>query len=710
MKFKILLLAFLFVVSGVEAQKTLSLKDAVLGAATYLRPQMPRQLEWRDSQHVLMVKKDTLFQFDLKTEKTEKLMTLTDLSAAVQKAGLDGLKYFPRFSVIGENNISFEASHQLVVINLQSKAVETQISYPENAENTDYFAANKTLAYTVKNNLFVATTSESHQVTSDENEYILNGQAVSRNEFGISKGTFWSPKGHLLAFYHMDETKVGDYPLVDYMTREATLDNIKYPMAGMTSQIVKLGIYNPATKQVNYINTGGEPDHYLTNISWAPDEKSIFIFELNRDQNHMQLNQYDVASGERIKTVLEERDPKYVEPLHPAVFSKTDPDKFYYQSRKDGWNHVYRCSVSTGEVTQITRGNWEVTNLLGFGKDEKNMFFESTEKSPVERQLYEVNLRSGKMVRLTRDEGTHAGKLSPDGQHLVDVWSDTEVPGKVGIIRVQKDQEKTIFEAENTLRDYDLGENTIFTIKAADGKTDLYCRMIKPNNFDPNKKYPVVVYVYGGPHAQMVNKTWKNQAGWWQYYMASKGYISFTVDSRGSDNRGKAFEDVIHRQLGVVETADQMKGIEYLESLPYVDINRIGVHGWSYGGFMTLNLKLKHPEIFKVAVAGGPVVDWSMYEVMYGERYMDTPQENPEGYKNANMLNYVENLQGKLMLIHGLQDQTVVMQHSIKFLKKCVDLEKQVDFFVYPTHEHNVVGKDRVHLMEKVSEYFLDNL
>lgn len=710
MKFKIFLLAFLFAVSGVEAQKTLSLKDAIWGAATYLRPEMPRQLEWSDSQHYLIVKKDTLLQCEIRNEKPVKLMTLAELSEKMQKAGLEELKYFPRFSVINENKISFEASHHLIVLSLPDQTIETNISYPEDAENTDYSNGNKTVAYTVKNNLFIAGVTETHQISSDENEYILNGQAVARNEFGIDKGTFWSPQGHLLAFYHMDETKVGDYPLVDYMTREATLDNIKYPMAGMTSQIVKLGIYNMTTKQVSFIKTGGEPDHYLTNISWAPDEKSIFIFELNRDQNHMQLNQYDVASGELIKTVLEESDPKYVEPLHPAIFSKTDPDKFYYQSRKDGWNHVYRCSVSTGQITQITRGNWEVTDFLGFDKDEKNMFFESTEKSPVERHLCEVNLRSGKMARLTQDEGTHAGKLSPDGQHLIDVWTDTEVPGKVGIITVKKDQEKTIFVAKNTLKDYELGENTVFTIKAADGITDLYCRMIKPNNFNPNKKYPVIVYVYGGPHAQMVNKTWKNEARWWQYYMASKGYISFTVDNRGSANRGKAFEDVIHRQLGVVETADQMKGIEYLESLPFVDITRIGVHGWSYGGFMTLNLKLKHPKIFKVAVAGGPVVDWSMYEVMYGERYMDRPQENPDGYEKTNMLNYVENLQGKLMLIHGLQDQTVVMQHSIKFLKKCVDLGKQVDFFVYPTHPHNVRGKDRIHLMEKVSEYFLDNL
>lgn len=711
MRLNILLFVFFFIVSAAKAQQTMSLKDAILGANTYLRPEMPEQLQWKDALHYAMVKGDSLVQYDIKNHKPEVVLTLAELNSAIGKNGLNEVKSFPHFSFLNETQIGFKTSNHFVAMNLVNKSVDLSVEYPKNAANTDFCKENQELAYTVKNNLFIAGASDSTQITSDTNEHIINGgSAVHRNEFGISKGTFWSPNGHLLAFYHMDETMVGDYPLVDYMTREAELVNIKYPMAGMASHQVTLGIYNLATKQVIYLKTGGTPDHYLTNISWSPDEKSIFIFELNREQNHMKLNQYDVASGELMKTILEEQDSKYVEPLHPLVFSKTDPDKFYYQSRTDGWNHVHACRVKSGQIAQVTKGEWKVTEVLGFDKDEKNMFFEATKESPIERQLYEINMHSGKIVRLTKDAGTHSGQLSPDGQNLIDTWESTEVPGKVGIISVKKEQETNIFEAKNTLKDYTLGENTVFTIKAADGKTDLYCRMIKPNNFDPAKKYPVIVYVYGGPHVQLVNKTWKNGARWWQYYMATKGYIAFTADSRGSDGRGKAFEDVIHRQLGVIETADQMKGIDYLKALSYVDTTRIGVHGWSYGGFMTLNLKLKHPEIFKVAVAGGPVVDWSLYEVMYGERYMDTPEENPEGYKNANMLNYVDRLDGKLLIIHGLQDQTVVMQHSIQFLKKCVDLGKQVDFFVYPTHEHNVRGKDRLHLMEKVSDYFLDNL
>ena len=708
-QFTFLLILF-FIVSGVSAQKTLSLKDAILGASSNLKTQMPEQIKWRDANRFVMVKDSILLQQEIQKKDQTKILSLSELNTAIKASRQKAVKTFPRFSFINSAQIWFRAANQIVILNLDTKKVIQNIEYPEDAENLDFCTTNSTLAYTINNNLFTTETSGIQQITNDQNPHIINGKSVHRNEFGIDKGTFWSPAGTKLAFYHMDETMVGDYPLVDYMTREAELVNIKYPMAGMTSHQVKLGIYDLTTKQTVYLKTGEPLDHYLTNISWSPDEKSIFIQELNREQNHMKLNQYDAATGEFIKTILEETDDKYVEPVHPILFSKIDPEKFYYQSRRDGWNHVYQCTVKGGIVGQITKGDWEVTELSGFDTKEENMFFEATKESPIERHFYRINLRSGKTDRLTADAGTHSDMLSPDQQNILDRWTSTNNPGQLDLISVKKGGRQILSQAENTLKDFDLGENTVFTIKAADGVTDLYCRMIKPNNFDPAKKHPVIVYVYGGPHAQLVNKTWQNDARWWQYYMASKGYIAFTVDSRGSENRGKSFENVIHRQLGVIETADQMKGIDYLKSLPYVDANRIGVHGWSYGGFMTLNLKLKYPETFKVAVAGGPVVDWSMYEVMYGERYMDMPQENPEGYKNANMLNYVDKLNGKLMIIHGAQDPTVVMQQSMQFLKKCIDLDKQVDFFVYPTHEHNVRGIDRIHLMEKISTYFLENL
>lgn len=710
MKRYLLLPIFLLIIFTSQAQQTMSLKDAILGAGSYLKPKMPGQLQWKNNETYVFVLDSVLYESNTKDNQRKQILTLGELNKKLEAAGIEPIHRFPAFSFINESKIWFLTAQKVVLFSLNDLTVAGQIEFEKGAANQDYCKTNDKVAYTIENNLFISGASGKEQITNEENMHVVNGQSVHRNEFGIKKGTFWSPNGNYLAFYRMDETMVGDYPLVDYMAREATLNNVKYPMAGMVSHEVTLGIYNLATKNTVFLKTGEPADHYLTNICWSPDEKNIYIAELNREQNDMKLNCYDASSGEFVKTVLEETNPKYVEPMNPIVFSKADPTKFYMQTKRDGWNHVYLYDINGKLIRQVTTGNWEVTGVLGFDAKEQNMFFEATKESPLERNLYKVSMKDGKFEKLSSKAGTHAGVLSPDQQFMLDSWTSTDVPGKLDLITVRKNQQKTIFEAENTLKNYELGENTVFTIKAADDSTDLYCRMIKPNNFDPAKKYPVIVYVYGGPHAQLVNKTWLNDARWWQYYMASKGYIAFTVDSRGSDNRGAKFENIIHRNLGVIETADQMKGIEYLKSLPFVDVNRIGVHGWSYGGFMTLNLKLKHPEVFKVAVAGGPVVDWKMYEVMYGERYMDTPQENPEGYKNANMMNYVDQLQGKLMIIHGVQDQTVVMQQSMQFLKKCIDEGKQLDFFVYPTHEHNVRGKDRVHLMEKVSNYFFDNL
>jgi dipeptidyl-peptidase 4 len=569
----------------------------------------------------------------------------------------------------------------------------------------------KFVAYTIGDDLYVSFADENEvRITNDGGNGIVNGKSVHRNEFGISNGIYASPKGNYIAFYRMDESMVTDYPIVDFMTRVAEHTPVKYPMAGMNSHHVTVGIFNIATGKTHFLNTGEPLERYFTNISWSPDEQSIFIAELNREQDHMKLNRYDVASGEMVQTLFEEQHEAYVEPLHPLLFSKVNENEFYYLSRRDGWFHVYKYSASGELKAQLTKGEWETSRIIGFSENEKYLFVEAHKESPLELHIYCVETKSGKMEKLTDVEGVHKGILSKQGSYVIDRFSAPEIPSQTGLISANGKNRRILHTADDPLKNHQLGENRLVPVLSADGKTELTGRLILPVDFDPAKKYPVIVYVYGGPHSQLVDKSWLNGANWWQYYMASKGYIAFTMDNRGTNNRGRAFETSIHRQLGVLETADQMKGIEYLRSLSYVDTERIGVHGWSYGGFMTLNMMLQHPGVFKVGVAGGPVVDWSMYEIMYGERYMDRPQENPEGYRETNMLNHVENLEGDLMLVHGVQDDVVVMQHSIQFLRECIKQEKQVDFFVYPTHPHNVRGKDRVHLMEKVSRYFIEKL
>ncbi len=687
--------------------KQMSLEDAIWGRYTYLRPESVNGLSWRTDGAYTVVEENALVEIDAKSGEKQTVLTIDQLNEITN----GDFKRFPSYAWNSENELLIRIQQSFLVIDLAKKQLNYEIVVPEGAEDLNFSKEGKFVAYVQDKNLFVVDAeNKTTQITTDGGNGIVNGMTVHRNEFGISGGIFISPKANFIAFYRKDESMVKDYPLVDFMAREAEYTPVKYPMAGMASHHVTLGVYDIASGKTVFLKTGEPLDHFLTNVAWSSDERHIYMAELNREQNHMQLNCYDVANGERLKTLFEEQSDTYVEPLFPIQFSKVDPNEFYYLSRQNGWFHVYKYNTDGKLLQQITKGEWEVTSVLGFDEKEKQLFVEGTLDDPLQNNIYKVDVKSGAATRLSSEEGIHHGILSPNTTYVIDRWNATSVPGKVDLVSTKGKLLRNVFTANNPIVDYELGENKLVTLKTRDGKYDLYGRLILPTNFDPAKKYPVVVYVYGGPHSQLVNKSWHNQARWWQYYMASKGYIAFTLDNRGTSNRGRSFEIAIHRQLGVLETEDQMQGIDYLKSLPYVDADRIGVHGWSYGGFMTLNLMTRHPEVFKVGVAGGPVVDWSMYEIMYGERYMDMPQENPEGYEETNMTNHIKDLEGKLMLIHGVQDETVVMQHSMKYLRECVKEGKQVDFFAYPIHPHNVRGKDRIHLMQKVSQYFFDYL
>ena len=703
-----IVILFLFLSQFAQGQlKQITLFDAAFGVSI----ETLSGLAWQNETTFTFRKGDTLWSENANTG----IQTMVILPGEIDEIIKDetGISYrrFPAYRWLNTNEILIHNSNYFVVIDLRQKQIIYRIELPENAENPVFNASGKLVAFTVGDDLFAAfPDGKTIRLTNDGSNGIVNGKSVHRNEFCIESGIFVSPNGNFIAFYRKDESMVHDYPLVNYMARQAEYTSIKYPMAGLTSEQVKLGIFNVKSGNTVFMNTGEPQDRYLTNVVWSPDEKVVYIAELNREQNHLQLNVYDALSGEKQKTVFEEKDEKYVEPLHPVLFSKINNNEFYRQSRRDGWNHVYKYNTDGRLIQQVTSGEWEVTAVLGFDAEEKYLFVEATKESPLENHIYRIEIKTGKTDKLTVEEGVHSGLLSPGGSFVIDRWSGTNIPNNIDMIVTDNRKNRNLLSAKNPFENHLSGENRLVPVLSADGKTELTGRLILPVDFDPSKKYPVIVYVYGGPHIQTVTKRWQNQARLWQYYMAQQGYISFTMDNRGTPNRGRDFEQFTHLKLGVLETEDQMEGIAYLKSLPYVDAGRIGVHGWSYGGFMTLNLMLRHPDVFKVGVAGGPVVDWSMYEVMYGERYMGTPQENSAGYRETNMLNHVSNLQGKLMLIHGMQDDVVVMQHSIKFLNKCIEQGKQVDFFVYPTHQHNVQGSDQLHLIEKISRYFFDNL
>ncbi len=566
-------------------------------------------------------------------------------------------------------------------------------------------------AYTIDNNLYyMDERGNSYTVTADEDKNIVNGQVVSRNEFGITGGIFWSPDGKKLGFYRKDESQVTNFPLLDINTRTGELKEIKYPMAGMKSELVSLGVYDIASAKTTFLDANDfGREQYLTGITWAPESDMVYIQVLNRGQNHMRLNKYDASTGKLIATLFEEKSNTYVEPQSGLVFLANNPKQFIYSTNnRDGFMNLYLHDVNGKLIRRLTDVDADV-EFVAADPAGKYVYYLSSEISPVEKQLFRVEVKSGKKSRLTTEEGWHSIMMSGDCAYFVDNYSSIKVPRNVDLTTNTGKVVRRLQEVENPNKDYNFGEITLGKIKADDG-SDLYYRLIKPMDFDPNKKYPVIHYVYGGPHSQLVTNTWNASLRMWEMYMAQHGYVVFVIDNHGTPNRGKAFEDIIHRQCGQVEMKDQVKGIEWLKSFPWVDANRIGVHGWSYGGFMTISLITNYPDIYKVAVAGGPVIDWKWYEVMYGERYMDTPQENPEGYAKTSLIAKAKDLKGKLLICQGAVDPVVVWEQSLSFIRECIKNNVQVDYFPYPCAEHNVMGRDRIHLMQKVTNYFEDYL
>lgn len=716
MKKIIFLLAILISVSTFAQNKMLTMEDAMVKNRTALAAENLRQLQFlHGSDDYVYLKKTTEGDAWVKGSFISKeetiFLTLAQLNEKLKAAGYAELKAMPAIQFNKSANWILKAGGNK--ISLDPVTSQAQVLMPkslgekENAEESNAGF----IAFLDNYNLFVAKNDgQPYQVTNDGSKDIVYASSVHRDEFGISKGIFWSNSGKLLAFYRMDQSMVTDYPIINWSGDLAKNENIKYPMAGDKSHQVTVGIYNAETKTTVYLKTGEPAEQYLTNIAWSPDDKFVYIAVLNREQNHMRLNQYNAATGEFVKTLFEEKDEKYVEPLVPMLFVKNSPGQFIWQSNRDGWNHLYLYDANGNLIKQLTKGNWEVIEVKGFDIKGENLFYVSTEESAITKNLFQLNLKIGLSKRVTRAPGVHTTQISADGTTVLDTYSSNGNPRTIQLIDLKSAKAKLLLQASNPLADYAISPVNIFTIKNNSG-TDLYCRLYKPVGFDSTKKYPVIVYWYGGPHAQMILNAWNGGAGdYWFQYMAERGYVVFTLDTRGSDNRGKAFEQAIFRHAGDAQMEDMMSGISYLTALPYVDKDRMGLFGWSYGGFMTTDFVLHHPGVFKAAVAGGPVMNWKYYEIMYGERYMDMPRENPEGYEATNLIKQAGKLKDKLLLIHGLQDPVVLQQHSVDFVKACVDAGVQVDYMIYPGHEHNVIGKDRAHLYQKVTDYFMQNL
>ncbi|MDG1146676.1 MAG: DPP IV N-terminal domain-containing protein [Crocinitomicaceae bacterium] len=700
----ILVTLVLMTTSTFSQQKELTLSDAVTQQYRAFYPKSLSMFSWvpMTDSYTYLDGYTALMKASVRNSKASELLNIKTFNERMNSK----MYWFSGFEWKNKNEFWVNDGFSFFSYNVVEQEGRLLYKLDEGVENTTFHNGTEHVAFTKENNIHISTGAGlTINVTDNTNKNIVSGQAIARSEFGITGGLFWSPDGESLAFYQKDETDVHDYPLLDNSVTPGALELIKYPMTGQPSEKPSVGIYNIKSRSTSFIQPREGVENYLTNVSWTKDNRYVVVAEVNRGQNHMWLNVYDASNGMFIRTLFEEKNDKWIEPEHPAYFLDGKSNEFIWISERDGYNNLYHYNFEGELIKQLTTNEFVLKDIVDY-KNGK-IFFTATGVSPLDTKFFNVTL-SGRQSEITRLAGTHKVSISSNGKYFHDHYSSHEVPSKDLILTGSGKTLKTLMESPNMLSETELGGAEVGSITANDG-TKLYTRLIKPSNFDPSEKYPVLVYVYGGPHAQLITNSWLDGASLWMYWMAEQGYLVYTVDNRGSGERGFAFESQIHRQLGKVEMEDQLSGVAYLKSLPYVDADRLAVHGWSFGGFMATSLMLRQPGVFQVAVAGGPVTDWKYYEAMYGERYMDMPEENLEGYEEASLLTHAANLEGDLLLIHGTIDNVVVMQHNLALVQRFVELGVQMDFFPYPMHEHNVRGKDRVHLMTKVLEYVIEN-
>ncbi|UIR56829.1 S9 family peptidase [Sphingobacterium sp. SRCM116780] len=717
---KKLTLLLLLASSMAYGQRNLNIEETVFGPRTYAPANIVNSNWIPNSNNFSYLDKSyqNLVQKTASSNWSEQiLLSKADLQTALQTKLPNeqiNLSYFPiDYKWENANTINFTLSTKqnqyYIAYDIKNKTVAHAISSDVNGTNQEYAGDYSKVAFLIGNNINIKNADgKLITVTDDTTDGIVNGSDYThRQEFGIKKGMWWNSQNDKLLYYRKDETMVTKYPLIQWDTRTASVKDIRYPMAGMKSEEVTLVIYDTKNGQKITLATGESKEQFLTQVTWDPSGAFIYVGVLNREQNHLKLNKYSAQDGSLVKTLFEETATTWVEPQTDLVFLPNNPKQFLYQSDKEGFNQLYLYDTDGKLVKKLGYENLIVHELGDFSSKGDKITYTGVTNNGLDRQLFEVDLKSGKTTQLTQDTGTHQAKLNGDGTYVLDQYSNLTTPNVVQVKAVKSGKIDKVITAENPfLGKINPPKIEFITLTSADGVTPLTGRIIYPNDFDPNKKYPVMYYLYGGSHSQLVSNKWLGAAGYFDLYMAQQGYIVFTMDNRGTDARGRAFSTATHRQLGQAEMADQMKGIEYLKSKSFVDQGKMGIFGWSFGGFMTTSFMVHHNDIFKAAVAGGPVIDWKYYEVMYGERYMDMPQENAEGYKLTSLIDKADQLKGDLLIIHGAQDPVVVQQNSMEFVEACIKAGKQVDYFLYPTHEHNVSGKDRIHMYEKIAKYF----
>jgi dipeptidyl-peptidase 4 len=681
-----------------------SVKDALIEPAI-------TEVEWSpDGNQITYFRKkgednNSLWSFDIKTRKEHLLFDPT-----TENLKLSAYEWSPK-----GDSILLQTETDLLLFDVKT-GKKKQLTKDGDEEECPAFApTGDRIAFVKKNNLYAINlaTDDLQQLTKDGSDKILNGKLdwVYEEELsirGTKRGYEWSPDGKKIFYLRLDESKVQQYPIVDYSTIPASTDWQQYPKAGSPNPVPSVHIVAVGGNKNWSSKLSSDAEYVGPRFSWTPDSRSVSYLTLNRPQTELTVHLWNPEQQDRV--LLTEKDPYWIDSIDPPRFLKNGK-RFLWFSQRDGWLHLYLYDNDGKLLKQLTDGDWMVEQLAEnqtFADEQHSwIYFASTEHDPRERHIYRIHFDGTGLERLSKAPGTHKPKLSLDGSLLIDTFSSAEQPPEVHLLQSDGSSVTKIDQSKNQLAEYNLSKPEWIELKAEDG-TKLYSVLWKPVDFDPSKKYPVIVYVYGGPWGQEVRNEWGSLL---THLFTENGFLVWTLDNRGTPGRGHAFQtSAIYKRSGEVELKDQLAGVDYLKSLSFVDPARIGIWGWSYGGYFTL-YAVTHSNAFKCAVAGAPVTDWKFYDTIYTERYMKTPQENPEGYKKSSILESAENLQTTLLIIHGLADDNVHPQNTIDFIDALIKARKPYQLHLQPGQKHGFKANEAlIYINQRLLDFFKTNL
>jgi dipeptidyl-peptidase 4 len=617
-----------------------------------------------------------------------------------------------QWSVKGDT-LLFESSTSLACFDLKSQTGRVLVSGKEELADAKISPDGRYVSFLRDHNLWLVPSAggKERALTTGGTEEVRKGELdwVYPEELDITTAYWWAPDSSSVAYLEMNETKVTQFSLTDFESYTGEAELQRYPVPGGSNPVVRVFVAPVAGGEPRAMNVGTNTDIYIPRVNWLPDSKHLAIQCLNREQNVLDLMLADTATG-KSSTLLTEKDLYWINVSDDLRFLK-DSNRFIWSSERTGYRHLYLYDLSGKELAQLTKGEWEVTRVDAVDEAKGLIYFDSTEKSPLERHLYRVSLDGSGFNRLTKEDGTHVISFAPNAAAYLDTYSNTAAPPRQDLYRADASKVATLNENKvPELVQYHLSPVEFLTVKSHDGVL-FNCSMIKPPNFDPAKKYPVLVYTYGGPHAQVVLNAWTSNTFLWHQLMAQKGFIIFALDNRGSAGRGHLFEEPIHYRFGAQELSDQRDGVEWLKEQPYVDGTRIGIWGWSYGGHMTLHAMFDMPGVFKAGFAGGPVTNWRYYDTIYTERYLGLIPQREHSYDESSPIENAGKLKGKLLVAHGTGDDNVHYSNTLALSNELLEQGKYVEVMAFPGRGHGVTDPPaRRVLMQRVTQYFLDNL